>query len=214
MNRLSRVLSAGLLCLAAAGQSAGAATITPEGHRLEASLDALDVEQHWPAGVHVDWRTGEPDGREVKTEGKHTHCSAFVAAAAEKLGVYILRPPEHSPVLLANAQSDWMSDAAVAQGWHPLANGLQAQSDANQGLLVVAVYRNHHDDRPGHIAIVRPSDKSDTALRDEGPQITQAGMTNYRSTSLMQGFASHPAAWNRGEVRYYAHPVDWQSLPK
>jgi hypothetical protein len=212
MSIVSRILVAGLLAVVVAGLLASAGTITPDGHRLEASLDALDVEQHWPAGVHVNWRSGEPDGRLVKTEGKHTHCSAFVAAAAEKVGVYILRPPEHSPMLLANAQYDWLANTAVARGWQPLGSGEQAQADANQGMLVVAVYRNHHDDRPGHIAIVRPSDKPDATVRDEGPQITQAGMTNYRSTSLRQGFASHPAAWNRGEVRYYAHAVDWNSL--
>jgi hypothetical protein len=47
---------------------------------------------------------------------------------------------------------------------------------------VVAVYRNHHDDKPGHIAIIRQSEKSETAIREEGPQITQAGSANYRST--------------------------------
>ena len=72
----------------------------------------------------------------------------------------------------------------------------------------MAAYRNHHDDKPGHIAIVRPSDKSQTALREEGPQITQAGATNYRSVALRVGFAGHPAAWNRHEVRYYAHAVE------
>ncbi len=212
MKSRSRILFAVLLLCIWAG-SASAAVITAAGQRLEASLDRLDVEHRWPAGVHVDWQTGEPDGRVVRTEGKHTHCSAFVAAAAGQLGVYILRPPEHSPVLLANAQSDWLADAAVAKGWTPLADGLQAQAAANAGVLVVAVYRNHHDGRPGHIAIVRPSDKSDAAILAEGPQITQAGLSNYRSTSLRQGFAGHPAAWNRDELRYYAHPVDWAAVP-
>jgi hypothetical protein len=82
-----------------------------------------------------------------------------------------------------------------------------AQAQANEGRLVVATYRNHNDDKPGHIAIVRPTDKSESAIRAEGPQITQAGGTNYRSTSLQTGFSGHPAAWGRGEVRYYAHDV-------
>ena len=68
----------------------------------------------------------------------------------------------------------------------------------------MAVYRNHHDDKPGHIAIVRPSDKSARAIAEEGPQVTQAGGTNYNSTSLVQGFASHPAAWSHNEVRFRA----------
>lgn len=95
------------------------------------------MENHWPAGVHVKWDTGVPDGRPEKLPGKHTHCSA-----------------------------------------------------------------------PGHIAIVRPSDKGDAALREEGPQITQAGGTNYRSIALRVGFAGHPAASSRHEVRFYAHAVD------
>jgi len=69
------------------------------------------------------------------------------------------------------------------------------------------MYKNHHDDKPGHVAIVRPSDKRGAAVREEGPQITQARGTNYRSIALKVGFAGHPAAWARHEVRFYAHPV-------
>jgi hypothetical protein len=42
-------------------------------------------------------------------------------------------------------------------------------------------------------------------IRAEGAQITQAGGTHYRSTTLQRGFAGHPAAWEGHEVRYYAH---------
>ena len=72
---------------------------------------------------------------------------------------------------------------------------------------MVATYKNHHDDKPGHIAVLRPSDKEVASIREEGPQITQAGGTNYRSVALKVGFAGHPAAWNRQEVRFYAHAV-------
>ncbi len=75
--------------------------------------------------------------------------------------------------------------------------------------LVVSGYRNHHDNKPGRIAIVRPSGKSSLAIEREGPQIIQAGGTNYASTSLKQGFAGHKAAWTHNEVRYYAHAVEW-----
>jgi hypothetical protein len=70
---------------------------------------------------------------------------------------------------------------------------------------VVATYQNHHDDKPGHIAIVRPSEKEVRAIREEGPQITQAGGHNYRTIPLRTGFAGHPAEWGRQEVRFYAH---------
>jgi len=202
-----------LIQLCAAGLTLGlihecpAEPIQPAAESVVAAIDALDVEAHWPAGVHVDWRTGIPDGKPERTDGRHTHCSAFVASAAMQLGIYILRPPEHGQILLANAQYDWLAEAGAAQGWTPLAGDLDAQNYANRGYLVVAVYKNHHDDKPGHIAIVRPSEKSAAAIRAEGPQITQAGGTNYRSTTVQRGFAGHPAAWERHEVRYYAHAV-------
>ncbi|MEP6940775.1 MAG: hypothetical protein ABI846_13505 [Rudaea sp.] len=186
---------------------AHAGEVTPAAQRVAATIDALDVEQHWPAGVHVHWESGKPDGKPELSAGKHTHCSAFVAAAAKQLGIYILRPPEHAQILLANAQYDWLENEGRGQGWNALDDGVAAQAAANRGMLVVATYKNHHDDKPGHIAIVRPSDKSRGAIVAEGPQVTQAGGSNYRSTSLRQGFAGHPAAWKHAEVRYYAHAV-------
>ena len=184
-----------------------AAGATPAAAQLFKTIDALEVESHWPAGVHVNWLTGEPDGRLEKTEGKHTHCSAFVAAAAKQVGIYILRPPEHGQVLLANAQYDWLGAEGKDKGWKPVADGAEAQRLANLGWFVVATYRNHKDDKPGHIAIVRPSDKSAAALAEDGPEITQAGGTNYRSTTVRKGFSGHPAAWKNREVRYFAHAV-------
>jgi hypothetical protein len=192
---------------------ATAAESTPAATRLSRVLDDMQVERRWPAGEHVDWRTGVPDGKPESGQGKHTHCSAFVAATAMKLGVYILRPPEHGQVLLANAQYDWLADEGASRGWRALDDARSAQEHARRGDLVVATYRNHHDDKPGHIAIVRPDNKSARELELEGPQIIQAGGSNYASTTLKRGFAGHPAAWTHNEVRYYAHAVDWSSLP-
>ena len=194
------------ICCWAAASSA--TPVSPASERIAQRIDSLDVESHWPAGVHVKWDTGVPDGRPETSRGKHTHCSAFVAAAARSLGIYILRPPDHPQVLLANAQYDWLGQDGAAQGWRPLASPAEAQRLANEGWLVVAAYKNHDDEKPGHIAIVRPSDKSEAALREEGPQITQAGGANYRSIALKVGFAGHPAAWDRHEVRFYAHAVE------
>ena len=178
-----------------------------DGHRLAVFLDSLDVEHRWPAGVHVNWETGLPDGRVEKFEGKHTHCSAFVASAAKQLGVYILRPPEHNQVLLANAQYEWLRDQGTQYGWEPVPDGYEAQRKANRGFLVVATYMSHNPEKPGHIAIVRPSGKSRDQLLSEGPEVIQAGETNYRSVSLQVGFSGHPAAWGKQEVRYYAHDL-------
>ena len=191
--------------------SVQAAEITPKANQLASRIDGLDVENHWPAGMHVHWETGVPDGKPEISAGKHTHCSAFVAAAAKMFGVYILRPPEHAQILLANAQYDWLANEGERNGWRSVRTDVEAQDYANRGFLVVATYKNHHDDKPGHIAIVRPSNKSEAAIRNEGPQVTQAGGTNYKSTSLRRGFAGHPAAWEQHEVRYYAHAVDLAS---
>lgn len=199
-----------LICTTVLGWAADPGQINPDAVRLSQFLDDTGVEQLWPAGQHVDWETGIPDGKPISDESKHTHCSAFVAAMAKRLGIYILRPPQHSARLLANAQYDWLADDGADQGWRELANGDQAQDYANRGYLVVAAYRNHHDDKPGHIAIVRPSAKSAEAIDREGPQITQAGNINYLSTTLKQGFAGHPAAWKRHEVRYFAHAIEWE----
>jgi len=191
-NWIGGILGVGLLLLANMGV---AAEITPAAQRVFVSIDAMNVEQRWPAGEHVLWENGVPDGKPEHGNGKHTHCSAFVAAAAKNLGIYILRPPEHGQVLLANAQYDWLASEGAAKGWQPVRDAIEAQARANRGDFVVAAYRNHHDDKPGHIAIVRPSDKSAAAIRTEGPEITQAGGTNYRDTSLKRGFAGHPSAW-------------------
>lgn len=197
-----------LLCASAQGPSA--AEDAASAARLAAVLDGMDVERRWPAGVHVDWETGVPDGKPERGAGKHTHCSAFVGSAAKRLGVYILRPPEHGQLLLANAQYDWLAIEGPRRGWTSLPDDGQAQAYANRGYLVVAAYRNHHDDKPGHIAIVRPSARSAQDLVREGPEIIQAGGTNYAHAALKRGFAGHPAAWSQHEVRYYAHVIDWR----
>ena len=181
--------------------------------KLFAAIDALDVENKWPSGVHVNWKTGAPDGRPEKRPGKHTHCSAFVAAAALEVGIYILRPPEHSQILLANAQFDWLLRDGGQYGWRQLPDCVAAQSVANRGEFVVVAYRNVHDDKPGHIALVRPSTKSEGQLREDGPDITQAGMSNYKRTTLKIGFSGHPRAFRENGVRYFSHHVDPANIP-
>jgi hypothetical protein len=182
-----------------------------DGHRLTAFLDGLQVESRWPAGVHVDWETGLPDGKTEHFEGKHTHCSAFVASAAKQLGVYILRPPEHAQTLLANAQFDWLAGEGAAQGWTAVADGYQAQRAANRGFLVVAAYKNHDPDEPGHIAILRPTGRDRDSILAEGPEIIMAGVHNYQATTVQHGFANHPTAFADNEIRYYQHSVAWPS---
>ena len=208
MRLLGRMLFALLLAPVALPAIAHAEDITSAGHKLAAALDAMNVEQLWLSKHIVNWKTGEPLNKAV-TDGKaHTHCSAFVAAACMRQGIYILRPPEHSTVLLANAQFDWLSKEGNDKGWKPVKTAIEAQHLANKGFLVVAAYKDSDSKKSGHIAIVRPSTKSRQEIKEEGPQIIQAGMTNANSISLKEGFKHHPMAWKGGAFRYFAHELN------
>jgi hypothetical protein len=77
----------------------------------------------------------------------------------------------------------------------------------NRGYLVVAVYKESDAAKPGHIAIVRPIAKSDAKIREEGPQVIQAGSDNHASTSLKEGFTHHPGAFREGQIRYFVHAL-------
>lgn len=209
MSRLTWLFVAPFLCLAPVAVAAG--QITPAGHRLSTFLDELHVERLWQAGHAVDWQTGERLSAAEHGANTATHCSAFVAAAAERLGIYILRPPQHSEHLLANAQFQWLhGEKAREQGWRAVKTPEEAQHLANHGQLVVAVFENPDHRHPGHIAIVRPAIHSEQHLHDVGPQIIQAGEHNYNSTSLAHGFKQHPLAWGDRYVRFYAHAVEWK----
>jgi hypothetical protein len=211
MRFLSRAVAGSSLLLAAFALTGAAPAaedaVTPQAQQIFREIDAMGVESKWIAGEHVYWESGLPTGVPETSPGKHTHCSAFVAAAAKKLGIYILRPPEHGQQLLANAQNDWLAEEGSAHGWRKLADAREAQAAANRGMLVVASYHNHHDDRPGHIAIIRPGTKTSEQIAAEGPDVTQAGSKNATSISIKAGFAGHPAAWRDNEIAYYAHEV-------
>ena len=207
------------LALALAGGGAAQAQpccgpITPEGARLARFLDATGVDHLWLVGNRVNWETGEAIAASSKPTT--THCSAFAAAAAERLGIYVLRPPEHSQDLLANAQLRWLHDAPAGAGWRSLPDPAAAQAAANRGDLVLEAFENPNPHRPGHIAVVRPSEQSRVALDRDGPRETQAGETNALDTFTALGFRHHPGAWlpgGQGGIRYYAHAIDWAKLP-
>ena len=101
-----------LIVLAASAPASALASpccgpVTPSGARLVAFLDGTGVDRLWLAGDRVNWETGVSVGP-WRDDRPHTHCSAFVASAAKRLGVYVLRPPDHGTVLLANAQMGWL----------------------------------------------------------------------------------------------------------
>ncbi len=173
----------------------------PNGHeryerdRISTLIEASGVESLWTAGYTVDWETGCPlTGHHVTDGEAHTHCSAFVAAMAMRLNIYILRPPEHSTVLLANAQGHWLDSAGAAWGWRPVFDERGAQVSANRGELVVVSYINPDATKSGHIAIVRAGGGE--------LQIAQAGNRNFIRGTIDEGFGSR-----RWSVRFYRHAL-------
>lgn len=81
--------------------------MTPEGAVLAAFLDSLNVSSHWLNDEHVAWFSGLANNPDA-AYGVATHCSAFAAAVAERLGIYILRPPEHSQVGGVGGRRMWL----------------------------------------------------------------------------------------------------------
>jgi hypothetical protein len=181
--------------------------ISKAGEGLIKKLDAMDVERLWLSRHYVKWETGVALDKPVKDNKPHTHCSAFVAAACKRLEVYILRPPDHSETLLANAQANWLVEKGADHGWKEVKSPFEAQRLANAGYLVVASFKEKDPKRSGHIAIVRPSTRKRQAVEQDGPTIIQAGMHNYQSTTVKAGFSSHPGAWRDRQIRFFAHEL-------
>jgi len=213
-----RALLLGIAAIASMAMAARAqpccGPVTPAGERLAHILDDSDVMQRWLAGWHIDWRTGEKDRAEPGGKAAKTHCSAFVAAMAARLGAYVLRPPEHKQELLANAQMRWLRDHGAEYGWRMLPSPFEAQTAANRGELILEAFENPDPRRPGHIAIIRPSLKTRAELNRDGPQEIQAGEQNAIDITTASGFRHHPGAWEpggAGELRYYSHAVTWPS---
>ena len=111
----------------------------------------------------------------------------------KRLGVYMLRPPEHGQILLANAQAEWFrSPDGKQKGWRSVRDAHDAQSLANRGNLVVVVFESPDAHRPGHIAVIRPAHRPTRLLEENGPEITQAGQ---RTT------ARPPRRWGSSHIQ-------------
>lgn len=181
-------------------------TVNENGNQLRIFYLGLHVEDLWIAGSHINWQSGVADKPDA-TSGTHTHCSAFVAAACQGLNIYVLRPPEHKQVLLANAQYDWLaSGAAGNNGWRPVTGNNvyeTAQEFANRGMIVIAICNNPDDSKPGHAALVMPTVITKGELLEEGPAVIMAGTHNYNRISLKKGFRSHLTSWPESTVRFY-----------
>lgn len=180
------------------GQDVDSLRMTACGKQLQTFYLGMDVLHKWQSGQHINWLTGEPDDPDA-VSGIRTHCSAFVAAACERRGIYILRPPEHQQELLANAQVKWLtSDQARGFGWHPIKEHVlfEAQKIADQGYMVVACAQNPDRHKPGHIALVMPTNLSLQQLQQSGPVMIQSSTTNSVNALFRDAFRRHIADWN------------------
>jgi len=206
MKRLLFIIAT-FIYLNSFAQSTTTDTITTNAQKLSKLLDSVHLDRLWLKGYNVDWLSGASTSK-----GGATHCSAFAASFAAKLGIYFLRPPQHSQTLLANAQCVWLAaDTAKNLGWTKVATALEAQNLANKGVLVMVGYKNPVASSSGHMAVIRPCIKTLTLLAQEGPQETQSGDINSTSIAVKNGFSSHPLAWPNGVI-YYQHAVNWDSL--
>lgn len=183
--------------------------LTDKGKSLQQFYLGFDIENLWIAGNHVNWETGIADKPDV-TAGNHTHCSAFIAAASKKAGIYILSPPQHGQLLLANAQYNWLqTQEAVAKGWKEIAGTdrtslyRQVQQLANAGNIIVAICKNPDATKPGHAALVMPKEIMEEKINESGPVVIMAGKHNFNYISIKNGFKSHLDNWPETVLRFY-----------
>ena len=207
--------------------SAGQTYTAAGGARLTEFLDALPVTTRWLSGHHIVWQTGQQNAPEGVGTAASSHCSAFVAATAQTLDIYVLRPPDHGQELLANAQADWLAGAgdspaqtAEEAGWTVLGSSGDegaldaAAAAAGMGRLVLAIYKaspttdsnGQVHQHPGHVCIVRPPDSAG-AVGDEGPEVMSVGETNGSRLSMQAAFRDHRGAWPSA-IQLYAHRTD------
>jgi len=206
-----------------ANQTIDTRTITQKGAALAHFIDSMNVTQHWLSGTGgINWSTGDPDLYRPVYSTRVTHCSNFVTAASLRLGVYLLRPPEHDQDNLVNAQNDWLNgNAGKEAGWTQLSDAISAQYNANQGNFVVSSTKGtdpgsgNYETVFGHIAIVRPSAKSSDAILETGPQVAEAGWINSPDVSVKAGYVSIPGAWvgdGKGAVQFFMHTIPDSAL--
>jgi len=182
-------IGAGLASATSSPMVIGATNITDQGHALSVFLDSLQVEQYWDNDRSVNWLTGAPGGNGTNmTVGTASHCSAFAAAVACLLDVYLLRPPDASDLNLANNQATWLATNQIC-GWYPIPHATDAQRIANVGALVVASLKEEVGS--GHIAVLRPSTKSDAEILADGPQECQSCLL-YTSFVALPGYFPAP----------------------
>ena len=160
--------------------------------KLEKVLNSMDLSTKWLPGYNVDCLTGERV-KEKSTTVSSSHCSCFVFAVCKKMNIKMIGTPEYKQYHLSTNQMRWLkTDDAKKCGWNEI-NGslnekyLMSQKKANNGYLVIAGVEQDNEIR-GHIAIVRPSNKMDFYVKNEGPEVMSSSTINTVSSSLRDDF--------------------------
>ena len=217
---MHKILKLIIVCLLGINITAQAENMSETAKKILEIINSLNVERKWQKGSIINCKTGETlleetekyDSPKLK---RLSHCSCFVYAASKALGLpnkSLLPHPEGDkefiPALL-NKQAEWLETEGVKNGWSYIKTAnrddgfVQAQKFANQGHFVVSVYKNANPKRAGHIAVVIPSSKDVEKIKLEGPDIAQAGTSNFSSGSLKKGFKNKRDAFKDNEIKFY-----------
>lgn len=201
-----------------------AETIAEPAKEILGIVNSLKVEEKWQKGKTINCKTGETieeyTGEHKKTGNRITHDSCFVYAVASSLNIAKDSLPPHPEFgtdfipFLTNKQADWYEREGSKQGWNYIKNKdkdnnfIQAQKLANQGYLVVAIYKNINPKRLGHTSIVIPSNKDVEKIKLEGPDTAQAGINNFSCGSLKKGFKNKKDVFKNNEIKFYYHKIN------
>lgn len=169
--------------------------IVPAEHmtKMERVLVDFNLDSQWSAGYNVECGTGaaRPD---KSTTVKTSHCSCFIYALCDTLGLYIPAPPEFQQFHLADRQLDWLgSGDGIKHGWTKIDeavpnNYISAQKKANAGHIVIAGMTQ--DDRVnGHVGVVRPYRNVDyDVIARRGPIVMASSSPNTYASYLDDEF--------------------------
>lgn len=128
-----------------------------------------------------------------KAQGNNSFCTIYVCDATRLLCCEI---PIH-PNRAANLMALWLDGAEARNGgWRALTSVGEAQTLANQGVVVLAIQRQAG---AGHVALVRPTPANKPPLTDDA-YIAQAGALNTSLTRVSAVFG------DPDRVKYYLHP--------
>ena len=159
--------------------------ITSNGYARLGAYNATNIHL-WDSSKRVSFPNGVPSDDISLPLGDHS--GVFVASLLEKLGAYILRPPESTQSLLIEAQNKWLHEQSnigynyVYLGSNYISS-LSSQNLANQGYIVIASSQNH-------IAIVYPTNTTDESIQLNGAYVTGIGLQNTISTTCVNAFGS------------------------